>query len=54
MPRIANEEGFCHVMTFAFFFQLPQNRRILFWGILGKSRDRFENGKSTENEYAQF
>ena len=30
MPQKAYERWFCHVMAFAFYFEMPQNRRISF------------------------
>ena len=30
MPQKLCERGFCHVMEFSQFFEMPQNRRISF------------------------
>ena len=30
MPQNACERGFCHVMAFSQFFEIPQNRRLSF------------------------
>ena len=30
MPQKACERGFCHVIAFSQFFEMPQNRRISF------------------------
>ena len=42
-PQNACEIGFCHVTTFAFFFEMPQNRIFLLsmWVFGGKSREKF-------------
>ena len=63
MPQKACERWFCHVMAFAFYIEMPQNRRISFsvpfltkklGHLRKKALDQFSNKKGTENEILRF